>query len=63
MKKLNVTVTCSCIYNSSIEVPDNMSLDEAIKYAHNHLMQIPLDDLEYINDSDDLVEDCCNFDE
>lgn len=63
MKRLNVTITCSCIYNSGIDVPDNMSLDEAIKYAQDHLMEIPLGTLEYINDSDNLVEDCCNFDE
>lgn len=62
MKRLNVTITCSCIYNSGIDVPDNMSLDEAIKYAQDHLMEIPLGTLEYINDSDNLVEDCCNFD-
>lgn len=40
-----------------------MSLDEAIKYAKDHLMEIPLGTLEYINASDDLVEDCCDFDE
>ena len=29
MKRLNVTVQCMAVYNSSIEVPDNMTLEEA----------------------------------
>ena len=33
MKKLNVTATCMTVYNSSIDVPNNMSLEEAIEYA------------------------------
>ena len=63
MKKLNVTVQCMAIYNSSIEVPDSMSLEEAINYAKEHLNEIPTGELGYISDSDILDEENCEFNE
>ena len=57
MKRLNVTVQCMAVYNSSIEVPDNMTLEEAIEYAKKHLAEIPCGELEYISDSDELDEE------
>lgn len=63
MKTLNVTVQCMAVYNSSIEVPDDMSLEEAIEYAKNHLDEIPLEELEYVSDSDTLDEENCDFDD
>lgn len=62
MKKLNVTVTCMATYNSSIEVPDDMTLEEAIEYARENLDEIPLGEMEYISDSDVLDEENCEFD-
>lgn len=41
MKRLNVTVQCMAVYNSSIAVPDNMTLEEAIDYARHRLDEIP----------------------
>lgn len=63
MKTLNVTIQCMAVYNSSIEVPEEMTLEEAIEYAKNHLNEIPLEELEYVNDSDVLDEDNCDFEE
>lgn len=63
MKKLNVTVACMAIYNSCIEVPDNMNIKEAIQYAKEHISDIPLGVLEYIPDSDELDEENCDFEE
>ena len=62
-KTLNVTITCSAVYNSSIEVPEEMSLEEAIEYAKEHLDEAPLGELDYIADSDVLDEENCDFDE
>lgn len=62
MKKLNVRVWCTCGYNSSIGVPDEMTLDEAIKYAKEHIGDIPLGELFYIPESDELIEEACEFD-
>ena len=41
MKRLNVTCTCLAVYNSSIKVPDDMLLEEAIEYAKEHIHEIP----------------------
>lgn len=63
MKRLNVTVICMAVYNSSIEVPDDMSLQEAIEYAKNHIDEIPLGEMEWISGSDEIDEENCDFDE
>lgn len=63
MKRLNVTVQCMAVYNSCIEVPDDMTIEEAIKYAKEHLNEIPCGELEYISDSDELDEENCDFDD
>lgn len=63
MKTLNVTMICKSVYNSSIEVPKEMILEEAIEYAKEHINEIPLGEMEYISDSDELDEENCDFDE
>ena len=63
MKRLNVTVQCMAVYNSGIDIPDDMTIEEAIKYAKAHLDEINIGELEYINDSDVLDEDNCDFDD
>lgn len=60
MKKLYVTITAVAIYNSFIDIPDDMTLEEAIKYAKQHMDDIPLGRLEYVGDSD-LIEEQCFF--
>lgn len=63
MKTLNVTVNCLGVYNSSIQVPDNMSIDEAIKYASEHLDDlIPVGQVEWVGDAN-LDEENCDFDD
>lgn len=63
MKKLNVTVTCMAVYCSGIDVPDDMTLEEAIEYAKEHINEIPIGEMEYISDSDEIDEENCDFDE
>lgn len=60
-RTLKVSVLCQAYYNSSIEVPDELSLKEALSYAKNHLSDIPLGDLEYVEDSEQLDEENCGF--
>lgn len=62
MKKLNVSVFCQAYYTSTIEVPDDLSIEQAIQYAKEHIDEIPLGPLEYIPDSDCLDEENCDFD-
>ena len=61
MAKLNVTVQCLAVYNSSIIVPDGLSKEEAIEYAQENIKDIPLGVLEYVPDSDDLDIENCDF--
>lgn len=64
MKKLNVTIEFAKVGVSSIMVPDNLTLEEAIKYAKEHIDEILLpSQSNYISDSDIIYEDKCNFDE
>lgn len=60
-KTLNITAQCLAVYNSSIEVPFDMSLEEAVKYAKDHIDEIPIGELEYISDSDQIDEENCCF--
>ena len=62
MKTLNVTVNCIGVYNSSIQVPDEMTIDEAIVYASNHMDLIPMGEVEWVGDVN-LDEDNCDFDD
>lgn len=61
MKTLNVTVSCMAVYTSSIEVPLELSLEEAIEYAKEHINEIHIGELEYISDSDEIDVDNCDF--
>jgi len=63
MKKLNVTIICKACYNGVIEVPDGMTLEEAIEFAKQNLDTIPLGELEYIPCSDELDEENCDFED
>ena len=63
MRKLDVTVQCMATYNSSIMVPKNLSLEEAIVYAKDHINNINITELEYISDSDEICEEECQFED
>ena len=41
----------------------DMTIEEAIKYAKEHLNEIPCGELEYISDSDELDEENFDFDD
>lgn len=60
-RKLNVTVQCLAVYNSSIDVPNGLSFEDALRYAKEHLDEIPLGTLEYVSGSDELDEENCDF--
>ena len=62
MRLLNVTVNCRAVYTSSILVPKKLSLEEAIAYANAHLDEIPVTNLEYVGENEELDADNCGFD-
>lgn len=63
MERLNVTATCMAVYNSAIMVPDELTLEEAIQYAKDHISEISVGELSYISDSDMIDEENCDFDD
>ena len=61
-KRLDATCTCMAYYTSSIEVPANYTLEQAITYAREHINEIPVaSSLGYIGDSDEVAEEHCKF--
>ena len=60
-KRLNLTIICKAVYNSGIDVPVDMTLEQAIAYANEHLDEVSLGPLEHIRGSDKLDEDNCDF--
>ena len=61
-KTLNLGVFCSAYYNTSIEVPADMDLEEAIEYARENIADLPIvDGLEYVEGSDDIDVENCEF--
>ena len=54
---------CKAVYNSGIEVPNNMTLEEAIEYAKQHIQDIPVGELDWVENSDEIDEDNCDFEE
>lgn len=61
-KTFYLTVCCNAYYNSSVEVPDHFTREEALEYAKTHLEDVPIaDGLEYVSGSDTLDEDNCDF--
>lgn len=63
MKRLHLTIQCMAIYESGIDVPDDMDIEEAIAYAKKHLADVPLGIMEYVAGSDVLDEENCDFEE
>lgn len=56
-KKFHVRVYCQASYESEIEVPADFTYEQAIQYAEDHIDEIPLGDLEYLPDSDEIDEE------
>ena len=56
-----MTVQCLAVYNSSIDVPDGLSFEDALRYAKEHIDEIPLGALEYVSGSDELDEENCDL--
>lgn len=63
-KKLNISMYSRYVGMTSIEVPDDYTLEQAIAYAKEHIDDIPLPDHgEYVEGQDTIDEDNCDFDD
>lgn len=64
LKRLNIKMAYTYVGDTYIDVPKNLSLEEAMKYAQEHLGEIPIaPNAEYIPDSDTFDLDNCSFEE
>lgn len=62
MKFLACTLYCLASYQSSLRLPEEIGeIQEAIRYAEEHVNEIPLGTLQYIPDSDELSETECEI--
>ena len=62
MRRLDLTICCQAYYNSHIMVLKNLSIEEALDYAEEHLDEAPIETpLEYLCDSDELDRENCDF--
>lgn len=56
-RPFKVCVYCQAYYKTEIDVPANLTKEEAFAYAKEHLQDIPITELEYIPDSDELDDE------
>lgn len=62
MKVLHINMSYIYTGDTSIKVPDNMTLEEAYEYAKENIWDIPVaSNAEYVPDSDDFELEDCNF--
>ena len=54
MAKVKFKVACIAVYDSELEIPDNIANDEkaVLDYIHTHLDECNVQDLEWLNDLD-----------
>lgn len=54
MAKVKFKVGCIAVYDSELEIPDNIANDEkaVLDYIHTHLDECNVQDLEWLNDLD-----------
>ena len=54
MSKVKFKVACVAIYDSELEIPNEISNDKKaiLEYIHNHLDECNVRDLEWLNDLD-----------
>lgn len=59
-KDLYLRVWCQAFYQSKLPVPEDLTLSEAFEYAKDHIDEIPLTELTYLPDSDNLDDEDLN---
>lgn len=62
LKEFNVRYQYSVIGTATIEVPANLTHEEALQYAKEHMDEVPLPaDVTYLQDSEVIDEEGCGF--
>lgn len=64
MKTLHLTVFVTSIGDTSIQVPDHLTLEEALQYAMKHLDEVPMpNNLDPAHESMELDVENCDFED
>ena len=61
-KTLKVYVTCEATYESTIEVPESFTREEAIEFAKEHMEELNVEDLTWLKDLY-IDEDLCELED
>ena len=61
-KTLKMFVICEATYKTTIEVPENFSLEEAIGFAKEHMEDLSVEDLTWSKDLY-IDEDLCELED
>lgn len=61
MVDFNVRIYVQACYDAIIKVPEGCSHEEAVEIAQSQLKDIPLGELSYVPDSDDIEAESCYF--
>ena len=63
-KTLNLTVFAQCVGQTSIEVPADLTIEQAIAYAREHLAEVSVPvALDYVKDTLTIDEENCDFED
>lgn len=64
MKKLHISMAYTFVGDTWIDVPDELTFEEAVEYAKEHIDNIPVaSNAEYVPFSDSFEEEDCDFEE
>lgn len=61
MVDFSVRIYVQACYDAIIKVPEGCSHEEAVEIAQSQLSDIPLGELSYVPDSDDIDAELCHF--
>lgn len=61
MKIFKAVVQCLATHEAYIPVDDDCSLEDAVKIAQNRIDNLPVDNLLYVDDFDQICENECEF--
>ena len=59
--KYKLTIDCSAYYDGELEIPDDLTEEEAYEFALNHLNRIPVGPLIRMSDSDTIDKELFRY--
>lgn len=64
MKKFNATIIFKSVGTVTVEVPDNFNKEQAIEWVKQNMKEVRLPyNAEFIEDSEEVDEENCDFNE